>query len=260
MMLFEVLTLFPRLFDAFLEESLIGKARIRGIFDVRVTDVRDFATDRHHTVDDRPFGGGPGMVMMPEPLARAIDAAKASAPAGASSCAILLSPTGRRFDQETALRYAGLAHLILVCGRYEGVDERISRTRIDEELSLGDFVLSGGEIPAMAVIEAVTRLLPGVLGKEESAEEDTFMSGLLEYPQYTRPRVFENLAVPEVLLSGNHDAIRTWRRRQSLSRTRKRRPDLLAAADLSAGDKQVLQALEAEEQDRGREPKDSDGA
>jgi len=259
-MRFDILTLFPRLFDAFLEESLIGKARARGIFEVRVKDIRDFAADRHHTVDDRPFGGGPGMVMMPEPLARAIDEAKASGPTGDSLLTVLLSPTGRRFDQETAVRYAALSRLILVCGRYEGVDERISRTRIDEELSLGDFVLSGGEIPAMAVIEAVTRLLPGVLGKEESAEEDTFMSGLLEYPHYTRPRVFENLAVPEVLLSGNHDAIRTWRRRQSLARTRKRRPDLLAGAVLSAGDKQVLLALEAEEQGRGCDAKDRDGS
>jgi len=255
-MRFDVLTLFPRLFDAFLVESLIGKALARGIFEVRVRDIRDFATDRHRTVDDRPFGGGPGMVMMPEPLGRAIDEVKASASAGVKPLTILLSPTGRRFDQETAVRYAGQEHVILVCGRYEGVDERVSRTRIDEELSLGDFVLSGGEIPAMAVIEAVTRLLPGVLGKEESAEEDTFTNGLLEYPHYTRPRVFEDLPVPEVLLSGDHEAIRAWRRRQSLVRTRERRPDLLHSAALSDEDREVLLAFEAEAWGLGGDEKD----
>ncbi|MBW1710114.1 MAG: tRNA (guanosine(37)-N1)-methyltransferase TrmD [Deltaproteobacteria bacterium] len=245
-MRFDVVTLFPQLFDSFLRESLIGKALDKEVFEVRLIDIRDFTTDRHRTADDRPYGGGAGMILMPEPLAKAISFARETDTDGVESRVVLLNPVGQPFSQQRAIKYATLEHLILVCGRYEGIDHRISLTLIDEEISLGDFVLSGGEVPAMAVIEAVTRLLPGVLGAAESVEEETFSNGLLEYPQYTRPRDFQGLAVPEVLLSGNHEAIRKWRRRESLKRTFQRRPDMLAKAELSDSDREFLGQLSKE--------------
>ncbi|MBW2323068.1 MAG: tRNA (guanosine(37)-N1)-methyltransferase TrmD [Deltaproteobacteria bacterium] len=245
-MRFDVVTLFPQLFDSFLRESLIGKALDKEVFEVRLIDIRDFTTDRHRTADDRPYGGGAGMILMPEPLAKAISFARETDTEGVESRVVLLNPVGQPFSQQRAIKYATLEHLILVCGRYEGIDHRISLTLIDEEISLGDFVLSGGEVPAMAVIEAVTRLLPGVLGAAESVEEETFSNGLLEYPQYTRPRDFQGLAVPEVLLSGNHEAIRKWRRRESLKRTFQRRPDMLAKAELSDSDREFLGQLSKE--------------
>ncbi|MBU2546953.1 MAG: tRNA (guanosine(37)-N1)-methyltransferase TrmD [Proteobacteria bacterium] len=242
----DVLTLFPTIFESFLGESLISKALDKGTFEVHLVDIRDFTEDRHRTVDDRPFGGGPGMVLRPEPLARAIAASRENAPRETGARVVILTPAGRRLDQAKVLEYAGLEHLVLVCGRYEGVDERVARTLVDEEISVGDYVLSGGEVPAMIVIEAVTRLLPGVMGKAESAQEETFAGGLIEYPQYTRPRRFMDLEVPEVLISGDHEAVRVWRRRQSLRRTLDRRPDLLDKARLTPEDRELLAGIRAE--------------
>lgn len=220
----EVLTLFPRLVAAPLEESILGRARDKGLLRVQVTDIRDFAEGRHRVTDDVPYGGGAGMVMKPEPLVAAIEAARVRAPAAR---VILLSPQGRTFAQPVAQELLGHASLVLVCGRYEGVDERVLEW-IDEELSLGDFVLTGGELAALAVIDAVARLVPGVLGNEQSARCESFAGeGLLEGPQFTRPPEFRGRRVPEVLLSGDHARIAEWRRAQALARTARRRPDLL---------------------------------
>ena len=247
-MLFDVLTLFPRLFDAFLEESLIGKARIRGIFEVRVTDVRDFATDRHHTVDDRPFGGGPGMVMKPEPLFQAVESVVAqTSPRGR---VVLLTPQGRLLSQKAAEELAGEERLLLVCGHYEGVDERVREHLVDDEISIGDYVLSGGEFPALVVVDAVVRRIPGALGSESSLDEESHAQGLLEYPQYTRPAEFRGWQVPEALLSGHHAEIARWRRRQSLLRTARRRPDLLALVELAEEERRWLEQRLTEEEER----------
>jgi tRNA (guanine37-N1)-methyltransferase len=220
----EILTLFPRMVAAPLEESILGKARAKGLLRVQVTDIRDFAEGKHRVTDDVPYGGGAGMVMKPEPLVAAIEAAKEREP---QARVVLMSPQGRRFDQEKALELSQQPALVLVCGRYEGVDERVLRW-VDEELSLGDFVLTGGEIAALAVVDAVARLLPCVLGNELSAQSESFAGeGLLEGPQYTRPPEFRGMRVPEVLLSGDHARIAGWRREQAMARTRERRPDLL---------------------------------
>ena len=223
MLTVEVLTLFPRMVKAPLEESILGKAQAKGILRVTVTDIRDFAEGKHRVTDDVPYGGGAGMVMKPEPLVAAIEAAKRRSPAAR---VVLASPQGRRFTQAIAQEYSKAESLILVCGRYEGVDERVL-SFVDEELSLGDFVMTGGETAALAVIDAVARLLPGVLGNEQSAVSESFSEGLLEGPQYTRPPEFRGLKVPEVLLSGDHGRIAAWRREQALLRTKERRPDLL---------------------------------
>jgi len=220
----EVLTLFPRMIAAPLEESILGKAREKGLLRVQVTDIREFADGKHRVTDDVPYGGGAGMVMKPEPLVAAIEAARQRGP---GARVVLLSPQGPRFNQGKAQELAGHGALILVCGRYEGVDERVLRW-VDEELSLGDFVLTGGELAALAVIDAIARLVPGVLGNELSAQSESFSGeGLLEGPQYTRPPEFRGLRVPEVLLSGNHEKIARWRQDQAVARTRERRPDLL---------------------------------
>ena len=220
----EVLTLFPRMIAAPLEESILGKAREKGLLRVQVTDIREFAEGKHRVTDDVPYGGGAGMVMKPEPLVAAIEAARQRAP---GARVVLLSPQGPRFGQGKAQELAAHGELILVCGRYEGVDERVLRW-VDEELSLGDFVLTGGEIPALAVIDALARLVPGVLGNELSAQSESFSGeGLLEGPHYTRPSEFRGLRVPEVLLSGDHAKIARWRQDQAVARTRERRPDLL---------------------------------
>jgi tRNA (guanine37-N1)-methyltransferase len=221
----EVLTLFPRMVAAPLEESILGKARDKGLLRVQVTDVREFADGKHRVTDDVPYGGGAGMVMKPEPLVSAIEAARQRQP---GARVILLSPQGVRFDQAKARELAASGSLILICGRYDGVDERVLGW-VDEELSLGDFVLTGGEIAALAVIEAAARLVPGVLGNELSAQDESFSAegGLLEGPQYTRPPDFRGLKVPDVLLSGDHKRIAQWRREQAVARTRERRPDLL---------------------------------
>ena len=237
-----VLTLFPRLIAGPLGESLLGKAQEKGLLRVRVMDIREFAAGKHRVTDDVPYGGGAGMVMKPEPLVAAIEAARSALPAAR---VVLLSPQGRPFDQRKAEELAAGDRLVLVCGRYEGVDERVL-AYVDEELSLGDFVLQGGEVAALAVIEAAARLVPGVLGNEESAERESFAREmLLEGPQYTRPPGFRGATVPEVLLSGDHARIARWRRRNALLRTRERRPDLFEKLRLSPEDLRLLEREEA---------------
>ncbi|MFH0810390.1 MAG: tRNA (guanosine(37)-N1)-methyltransferase TrmD [Pseudomonadota bacterium] len=241
-MRFDVLTIFPRMFESPLAEGIISRARAAGLVEIRLHDLRDWTTDRHRTTDDRPFGGGEGMVMLPGPLAEAIGAMREEDPA---VHVILLSPQGRVFNQEAALELAARPHLALVCGRYEGIDERV-RPLVNEEISIGDFILSGGEPAAITLMDALTRLVPGALGGERSTEEESFSDWLLEYPQYTRPRVFQGQAVPEVLLSGDHERIRCWRRKERLRRTRLRRPELLAKARLTDEDRRLLAELAAE--------------
>jgi tRNA (guanine37-N1)-methyltransferase len=240
-MRFDVLTIFPETFSAYIREGIMGRAVKRKIVDVRLVNIRDFARGAHKTTDDRPYGGGDGMVMKPGPVSRAL---KSIDRINGRSHVILLSPQGTTFDQATAWELSLWDQLILVCGRYEGVDERIRLTSIDRELSIGDYILSGGELAAMVVIEAISRLRPGVLGGERSNLEDSFGDGLLEYPQYTRPKVFQGKEVPSVLLSGDHEKIRLWRRKESLKRTLERRPDLLQKARLSTEDKVILGTLQ----------------
>ena len=237
-MQFEVVTLFPELFESFLGASLLGKARASGKLSVHFTDPRAFTTDKHRTVDDTPYGGGVGMVMKPEPVVAAIEAAVA---ARGPAHRVLLTPGGRRLTQARVRELAALPRVLLVCGRYEGVDARVSQLAIDEELSIGDFVLAGGEVAAMVVLETVGRLLPGVMGNDTSAEEESFSHGLLEYPQFTRPAEWRGHEVPEVLRSGDHGRIARWRRAQALARTRAARPDLIdARGGLSADDRALL--------------------
>jgi tRNA (guanine37-N1)-methyltransferase len=242
-MRFEVVTLFPELFDV-LNHGLLGKAREAGRIDVHTITPRRFTSDRHRTVDDAPYGGGSGMVLMPGPIADALDHLD-EARGGRVSHRVLLTPQGERFTQAHARHFSELDSLTLVCGRYEGFDERI-RSLVDQEISLGDFVLLGGEVAALAVLEATARLLPGVLGNEASASDESHADGLLEYPQYTRPEVFRGQLVPEILRSGNHGAIARWRRKESLRRTLRRRPDLLEAAELTEEDRELLAEIEAE--------------
>jgi len=223
-MVIDVLTLFPGMFQGVLSESILKIAREKGVLDVRLHNIRDYTEDKHRKVDDRPYGGGPGMVMSPQPVVDAVEAVRGDDP---DAKLILLTPQGRVFDQKLARELAGEKRLILICGRYEGFDERILLLLKPMELSVGDYVLSGGEIPAMVVVDAVARLLPGALGDPESAAAESFQSGLLDFPQYTRPPEFRGLAVPEVLLSGNHAEIDKWRAQQALERTRQRRADLL---------------------------------
>ncbi|MGL5408587.1 MAG: tRNA (guanosine(37)-N1)-methyltransferase TrmD [Shewanella sp.] len=219
-----VITLFPEMFRAVTDFGVTGRAVKNGLLELHTWNPRDFTHDRHSTVDDRPYGGGPGMLMMVQPLRDAIHAAKAAAGEGAK--VIYLSPQGRKLDQQGVTELAKSSRLILVCGRYEGIDERIIQTEVDEEWSVGDYVLSGGELPAMTLIDSVSRLVPGVLGKQASAEQDSFSDGLLDCPHYTRPESLDGLDVPAVLLSGNHEQIRLWRLQQSLGRTFLRRPEL----------------------------------
>ena len=242
-MKFDILTLFPGMFSGPFDESIIRRAREKQLIDIRLHNIRDYATDRHQTADDAPYGGGAGMVMKVEPLAACIEAMKAHNP---SSTVVMTSPQGRRLTHKVAAELALRPGLIIVCGRYEGIDERVRQLYVEDDISLGDFVLSGGEIAAMALVDSVTRLVPGALGSSESAEADSFCDGLLEYPQYTRPPEFRGLKVPEVLLSGNHELIRKWRRSQSLRRTRLLRPDLLADAELTEKDRKLLTELERE--------------
>ncbi|MGH8415169.1 MAG: tRNA (guanosine(37)-N1)-methyltransferase TrmD [Gammaproteobacteria bacterium] len=234
----EVVTLFPEMVDALLQFGVTGRAAQRGLLKVKSWNPRDYTTDKHRTVDDRPFGGGPGMVMKVEPLRAAIHAAREAA--GQKAPVMYLSPQGKRFDQQDARRLAAMDALVLVAGRYEGVDERVIETEVDEELSIGDYVLSGGELPALVVIDALARLLPGALGDEDSAAQDSFMNGLLDYPHYTRPEDIDGKRVPEVLMSGDHAAIRRWRRKQALGRSWLRRPELLEKLELSAGERELL--------------------
>jgi tRNA (guanine37-N1)-methyltransferase len=219
----DVLTIFPGIFEGPLSESLLGKAIEAGLVDVRIHDIRDHATDRHRQVDDEPFGGGPGMVMKPEPV---VAAAEALGEGGRRH--LLLSPAGRRLDQALVRELAAEPWLVLVCGRYEGVDERVATVLGAEEVSIGDYVLSGGEIPALVVIEAVTRLVPGVVGRDESLARESFEERILDHPHYTRPQEFRGMRVPEVLVSGDHGRIEEWRRRAAEEKTRRNRPDLLS--------------------------------
>ncbi|HEY1790288.1 MAG TPA: tRNA (guanosine(37)-N1)-methyltransferase TrmD [Verrucomicrobiae bacterium] len=218
----DVLTLFPAMFAGPLDESIIKRARKNGLLDLKVHDLRDWTHDRHRTVDDRPFGGGPGMLMKPEPIFEAVESLRSE-----GTKVILLSPGGRKFDQQIARDLAGQKDLLLVTGHYEGFDERLRGSLADDELSIGDYVLTNGALPAMVVIDAVTRLLPGVLGDDESSHDESFSHGLLEYPQYTRPAEFRGMKVPDVLISGNHAEIEKWRREQAKLRTKQQRPDLL---------------------------------
>jgi tRNA (guanine37-N1)-methyltransferase len=231
--LVDIVTIFPGFFASPLATGLLGKAGERGLVEVRLHDLREWATDRHRSVDDAPFGGGAGMVMAPGPWFDALDDLEAEGPARA----ILLAPDGHRFDQRAAQRLAAEPRLILCCGRYEGVDERV-RTRVHEVLSIGDFVLAGGETAALVVLDAVARLLPGVMGNAASASDESFAAGLLEYPQYTRPAVYRGLEVPAVLRSGDHGAVERWRHQQALDRTRRHRPDLLEGAEKPSGDQE----------------------
>ena len=240
---FDVVTLFPEMFAALTQSGIAGRALERGLWRLKTWNPRDFTTDNYRTVDDRPYGGGPGMVMLAEPLEKALDAARE---AGGGKV-LYLSPQGRRFDHAKAVELAGMEALTLLCGRYEGVDERLLRRRVDEELSLGDFVLTGGELAAMALIDAVVRQLPGALGDDQSVIEESFADGLLDSPEYTRPEVYAGERVPEVLLSGHHGNIRRWRLKQSLGRTWLRRPDLIAARNLSGEERKLLDEFRREE-------------
>lgn len=233
----DVVTLFPALVAAVAEHGIPARARERGLLELVSWNPRDYTTDRHRTVDDRPYGGGPGMVMKVEPLRAAIRAAREAA---SPAPVVYMSPQGRTLDQDAMRRFSELPRLIVVCGRYEGIDERLIETEIDEEWSLGDYVLSGGELAAMVVIDAVARLLPGALGHEDSAAQDSFSGGLLDCPHYTRPEEIDGRLVPEVLMSGNHAAIERWRRKQSLGRTWLKRPDLLARLELDDASRRLL--------------------
>ncbi|MGW8208279.1 MAG: tRNA (guanosine(37)-N1)-methyltransferase TrmD [Syntrophobacteria bacterium] len=245
-MIIDILTIFPGMVAGPITESIIGKAIDRKLIDIRVINIRDYAADPHRTTDDRPFGGGSGMVMKPEPLVAAIGNVRENDPAAR---VILLSPQGKLFDQGIAFELSRLNHICLVCGRYEGVDERIRNHYVDDEISIGDYVLTGGELPALVIVDAVARLLPGVLGSNESLSEESFITGLLEYPHYTRPEIFGDHRVPDILLSGNHGAIRRWRRQQALIRTWQRRPDLLEKNQLSREDEELLAEAIREEGD-----------
>jgi tRNA (guanine37-N1)-methyltransferase len=242
-MRFDVFTLFPEVLEPYLEASIMQRARQRDLVGVHLHNIRDWTTDRHHVTDDLPYGGGGGMVMKPEPVFTSVEAVLGAPPA----CPlILLTPQGRLFDQGVAQELAAHPRLGLLCGRYEGIDERIRQRLVSDEISIGDYVLTGGELPALALIDAVTRLLPGVLGDPAGAQKDSHASGLLEYPHYTRPAVYRGWQVPEVLLSGDHARIARWRREQALRRTWERRPDLLEKADLSSQDQEFLSKLRDE--------------
>ncbi len=278
-MKFEIVTIFPDFFRGPLDYGIVRRAREAGLVEVALHDLRAFTRDRHRTVDDRPFGGGEGMVLKPEPLFECVESLKAGdretrAAGGARETVVLLSPQGQMFTQAVAQELAGLERVMLICGRYEGVDERVAEALADREISVGDYVLSGGELGAAVIIDTVTRLLPGALGNEASARQESFTAaqelrgvagkesdvpdstcgsgGLLDYPHYTRPAEFRGMAVPEVLMGGNHEQIRKWRRRKALEKTLRNRPDLLKGEALSVADKKVLAELAAEQEKTGR--------
>jgi tRNA (guanine37-N1)-methyltransferase len=239
-MRFDILTLFPDLFPSFLKETILGRAVAKGLVDIRLINIRSFARGPHRVTDDRPYGGGDGMVMKAGPIYRALESVERVRD---RSRTVLLTPQGELFTQSLAWELSRMEHLVLICGRYEGIDERVRTECADMDLSIGDYVLSGGELAAMVVVDAVSRLVPGVLGGERSNLEDSFEDGLLEYPHYTRPRVFGDQEVPAVLLSGDHEMIRVWRRTESLKRTLERRPDLLEKARLTEEDRRILAKL-----------------
>jgi tRNA (guanine37-N1)-methyltransferase len=243
-MKFDIVTIFPRMIDAGVAEGVVSRGIASGLIDLQVHDLREFTTDRHRSVDDVPYGGGPGMVMKPEPLVRAIE--KVRTTRGGPDVVIVPSPQGRRFTQREAERLAGLGHVALLCGRYEGVDERVLTLVGAEELSIGDYVVSGGELAALVIVDAVSRLVPGVVGDEQSVAEDSFSRGLLDYPHYTRPAEFAGLKVPDVLLSGHHAEVRRWRKKEALARTLARRPELLEQASLDDEERALLDELRQE--------------
>jgi tRNA (guanine37-N1)-methyltransferase len=242
-MIADVITIFPDLVEAALGAGVVGRARERGVIDLRVHDLRVFTDDRHRTVDDLPYGGGPGMVMKPEPLWRAVEAIAAER--GAPSAVVLMTPQGRRLTHAVAHEMSRLERLVVICGRYEGVDERVAEGLVTHELSIGDYVLTGGELPALVMLDAVTRLVPGVVGDAESVEADSFVRGLLDHPHYTRPAEFRGHAVPDVLMSGNHAAIERWRGQERIRRTLARRPELLESATLNDDERRELRLLES---------------
>jgi tRNA (guanine37-N1)-methyltransferase len=237
-----IITIFPAMVDAALGEGVIGRARANGLVDIRVRDLRQWSEDRHRTVDDVAFGGGPGMVMKAEPIVRAVEAVAAER--GRPSAVVLMTPQGRVLTHADALRFSRLPQVVVICGRYEGVDERVSELVVTDEVSIGDYVLTGGELPALVLVDAVVRLVPGVVGDAESVAGGSFVRGLLDHPQYTRPAAFRGLSVPAVLLSGHHGEIARWRRRERLRRTLDRRPELLARAELSADERRELEEIE----------------
>ena len=241
----DIVTIFPAMVRAGLQDGILGRAVASGLIDLQVHDLRDFTTDRHKVVDDTPFGGGPGMVLKAEPLFRAVEHLRDTR--GTPDTVLLPSPQGRRFTQAVAEGYSRQTHLVLLCGRYEGVDERVSTALVTEEVSIGDFVLSGGELPALVIVDAVARLVPGVVGDAESVVRDSFTRGLLDHPHYTRPASLRGLDVPAVLLSGHHGEIERWRRQQALRRTYERRPDLLVDEALTDEERQWLAAWTAGE-------------
>ncbi|MGI5839118.1 MAG: tRNA (guanosine(37)-N1)-methyltransferase TrmD [bacterium] len=243
----DIITIFTEMFNGPLTESILKLAQQKGCLDINLIDLRDYTTDRHRTVDDAPFGGGAGMVMKPEPFFAAVTAVRAeAAELGRSPRVLLMCPQGETFTQAKARELAQEEQLVFLCGHYEGIDERVREHLVTDELSIGDYVLTGGELPAMVIVDAVARLLPGVLGDARSAEQDSFSEYLLDYPHYTRPAVFRGLTVPNVLLSGNHELIRLWRRKEAIRRTYRRRPDLLAAAGLTEEDRCLLAEVKTE--------------
>lgn len=246
---FDILTLFPDMFQGFLHTSIIKKAHEKGLIETQIIDFRDFTTDKHRMVDDAPYGGGDGMVLKPEPIFRAVEYLLKKGSESAE--VILLSPQGEPYTQQKAQELSNSSHLILICGHYAGFDERIREHLVTSEISIGDYILTGGELPAMIVVDSISRLIPGVLGNQISSESDSFSDGLLEYPQYTRPATFRGYRVPDVLLSGNHKRIEEWRRRESLRRTWWRRPELLQSASLSEEDHDFLSQLK--EEDKAKE-------
>ena len=243
-MRFDIVTIFPRMIGAGVAEGVINRGIEQGLLDIAVHDLRDYTTDRHRSVDDVPYGGGPGMVMKPEPLVKAVEDIRARR--GTPDAVVLLTPQGRRFTQREAERLSGLSHVVLLCGRYEGMDERVRELVATEELSIGDYVLSGGELAALVIVDAVSRLVSGVVGDEQSVEEDSFSRGLLDYPHYTRPAEFGGLKVPDVLLSGHHAEVRRWRKKQALARTLARRPELIDEAALDEDERALLNELRNE--------------
>ncbi len=244
-MRFDVFTLLPDVLRPYLEASILQRAVQNGLLEVNLHDIRAWTTDKHHITDDAPYGGGGGMVMKPQPIFAAVEGVLGSPP----DCpVILMTPQGRVFTQQVAFELAQHAHIALLCGRYEGIDERVRQHLVTDEISIGDYVLTGGELPALILIDALTRLIPGALGDPDGAMDDSHASGLLEYPHYTRPPEFRGWGVPEVLLSGNHAEIARWRRAQALERTWRRRPDMLARLSLSEADRKVLARLEAEQE------------
>lgn len=248
MITFYILSIFPEMFHGVFQQSILKRAQENGILRFQLVNIRDYATDKHQTTDDSPFGGGPGMLMKIEPIYRAFTELRPQM--GKEPYRIFMSPAGKPFSQEKAIELAQIAQereLVILCGRYEGIDERVLEELIDEEISIGDYVLTGGELPAMVVVDAVARMLPGVLGDEASKEDDSFYQGILGYPQYTRPREFLGRTVPEVLVNGNHALINTWRRKEALRRTLLRRPELLHNLQLSKADQKLLAEIRQEE-------------